>query len=82
MSKKTRLQHADRVVELPDHVSDRYQAIVQKAYNGTASPMKAIKAKCVECVNYESPATTIHDCTVERCPLWLYRPYQRGAVEE
>lgn len=77
MSKKTRLQYADRVVEIPERVKDRYQDIAKKAYQGRATPMGAIKAKCVECVGYESPATTISECSVQLCPLWLYRPYQR-----
>ena len=35
------------------------------------TPMKAIRAKCLDCVNgqiYE-----INKCHIEKCPLWKYR---------
>lgn len=40
------------------------------------SPLKAIRAKCIECVNYEESQSRIKECTVIRCPLHAYRPYQ------
>lgn len=48
-----------------------------KAYNKTASPRAAIKAKCLECVNFENPSETIGGCTAYRCGIYAYRPYQK-----
>ncbi len=36
----------------------------------------AIKAFCVECVGFKRADVT--DCTATQCPLYPYRPYQRG----
>jgi hypothetical protein len=41
---------------------------------GSPSKVNAIKAKCLECSNFQR--IEIRDCTVHQCPLWLYRPYQ------
>jgi hypothetical protein len=57
------------------------RGIVARAFAGTASPRQAIKAKCLECVCYELPVENIGGCTITRCPLWLYRPYQPGEDE-
>jgi hypothetical protein len=44
---------------------------------------KAINAKCAECVGctptHLEPGfrATIRDCTVNTCPLHVFRPYQR-----
>jgi hypothetical protein len=48
---------------------------------GEASPRQAIKAKCQECVGYEDVTAAIPACTVFKCPLWAYRPYQQGEAE-
>ncbi len=49
------------------------QGIVQRAFEGSASPRQAIKAKCLTCCNYDR--NEVEHCTVVRCPLWAYRPY-------
>jgi hypothetical protein len=54
--------------------SPMFRPVLEKAYSGEASPRKAIKAFCLECVGYDRKA--ISDCTAPACPLWLYRPYQ------
>lgn len=39
------------------------------------TPMRAIRAKCLDCVNgqiYE-----INKCHIEKCPLWKYRTGHR-----
>lgn len=41
----------------------------------TRTPLKAIRAKCLDCVNgqiYE-----INKCHIEGCPLWEYRTGHR-----
>jgi hypothetical protein len=55
-----------------------YRSVMQKAYNGTASPRSAIKAQCLICVGYVRDDVT--NCTGFNCPLWAYRPYQIKGV--
>lgn len=56
----------------------KYAMGLKKSLDGSASPRGAIKAKCLECVGYEDAENRIRDCTVKRCPLLSYRPYQRS----
>ncbi len=46
---------------------------VKKAQKKT-TPMQAIKAFCNECVG--GIREDIRNCTSQKCPLWIYRPYQ------
>lgn len=57
-------------------LSGHVQKLAEKAYKKECSARMAIKAKCQECVGYEEMIKTIRDCTVWRCPLHRYRPYQ------
>lgn len=41
-----------------------------------ASPRKAIKAFCAECVGYDRES--VAGCTAYACPLWRYRPHQHA----
>jgi hypothetical protein len=50
------------------------QTVLERAYAGSASPREGIKAKCLECLNFDRLG--IRDCTGYSCPLWAYRPYQ------
>jgi hypothetical protein len=52
---------------------------LREAFSGSASPRKAIKAQCLVCVGYDRNA--IRDCTGFSCPLWAYRPFQKGATD-
>lgn len=57
-----------------------YRPLMLKAYQGTASPRSAIKARCLDCVGFDRGSIT--HCTGYSCPLWDYRPYQnRGGAE-
>ena len=47
---------------------------LERAFDGSASPRQAIKAKCLECLGFDRKAIT--DCTGYSCPLWAYRPFQ------
>ena len=51
-----------------------YRTIMQKAYNGSASPRSAVKAMCLQCVGYVRDDIT--HCSAYSCPLWAFRPYQ------
>lgn len=35
------------------------------------TPIKAIRAKCLDCCNYQP--TEVRECKVEKCPLYEYR---------
>ncbi len=52
----------------------RYQGIMRRALDGTASPRQAIKAFCLHCVG--DLRDQITNCTGYACPLYAYRPYQ------
>jgi hypothetical protein len=38
---------------------------------GIKTPMKAIRAKCLDCCCDQ--VQEIRNCTIKRCPLWPYR---------
>ena len=52
------------------------EGVVQK----TLIPMSAIRAKCMECSNFQW--SEIKDCNIPDCALWVYRlgkkPDQQG----
>lgn len=55
---------------------------VHKAFQGEASPAKAIAAMCYHCVGYSSLKEEISGCRGSRCPLYAYRPYQPDQAED
>ena len=69
-------QQKDRVADAPASC----RALVRRAYESTASPRGAIKAFCLQCVGYERKDVT--RCTASACPLFAYRPYQKGAEDD
>ena len=58
-------------------VAESCRGIVERAFAGTASPREAIKAKCLDCSNFDRDEIT--HCAVVLCPLHAYRPYQPNA---
>lgn len=56
------------------NTSPMYQGVVAKALEKRASPRQAIKARCLQCTNFQR--LEISACQVARCALWEYRPYQ------
>lgn len=60
--------------------ADDMPAIYRKNYllavSGKASPRNAIKAFCIECMNYVR--SEVRDCDTIECPLNLYRPYRKA----
>lgn len=56
-----------------EHDTPSLSKLYEDCYSGAASPRKAIKAMCLECVGYERSA--VAECTATACPLWMYRPY-------
>ena len=51
-----------------------YRKAVEQSFLKKVSALKAIKAKCITCSNFQREEITC--CTVQACPLWEYRPYQ------
>ncbi|MHC4463197.1 MAG: hypothetical protein ACYS30_17460 [Planctomycetota bacterium] len=50
-----------------------YQQNYKTSISGK-SRAAAIKAKCLDCTNWQR--VEVADCLIETCPLWLYRPYR------
>ncbi len=48
----------------------------RRVYSSTASPREAIKAMCLQCCWMDLEG--IRGCTATACPLWEFRPYQKG----
>jgi hypothetical protein len=67
-------QQKARLAAVPEH----HQAVVKRAYAGR-SRSAAMKAFCLECVGYIK--ADVRGCTAKACPLYPYRPYQRGDTE-
>lgn len=55
------------------------KGIIGRAFAKTASPRQAIKARCLQCSNYQRDE--IANCTVLGCAFWQYRPFQDNAEE-
>jgi hypothetical protein len=71
----------DEVVEKRvAEAGELYRGVVRRAFAGVAPPRQAIRAQCLICVGYVRK--DIAECSGFSCPLWKYRPYQEGGVEE
>ena len=46
--------------------------LIEKAHNAQLSARAVIKAKCLDCCNFDRKSVDL--CTSELCPLWAYRP--------
>jgi len=55
--------------DVPDH----YRGIAMQARRSRAA---AVKLFCLECVGYVRAEVT--NCAAPQCPLFVFRPYQRG----
>lgn len=68
----------------PDHLVDRPDTLgrdVPELYRGIAAQARrsraaAVKLFCLECVGFAR--ADVANCTARRCPLFAWRPYQRG----
>lgn len=70
-------QDKQAVLRYAQTIPSKYQQAYFKAANGESSPRAVIKAKCLDCVNYEDPVGRIKSCKVTICPSWRLRPYQK-----
>ena len=55
-----------------------WEKMMDRAYAGTAAPRGAIKAKCLDCSNYD--LREAENCNVHLCPLHAYNPYRKKAL--
>jgi hypothetical protein len=53
------------------------RGVMERAFAGTGSPRNAIKAKCLDCSNWQRQEIT--HCRVLTCPLHAWRPFQKAA---
>lgn len=60
-----------------DSVPQRYKRAYLEAITGEGGLANAIKAKCLECVNFEDVDSNIGDCQIRSCPINPYRPYRK-----
>ena len=58
----------------------KYQGAVRDAFEGKASPRRAIKAFCLSCSGFMREE--IKACTVVLCPLHAFRPYVKHDDEQ
>ena len=68
MSQSTNI--IDRLKNMPSS----YRANYKKAMAGK-SKAAAVKAKCLDCTNWQRVEIT--NCPCEACPLYLYRPFKK-----
>lgn len=76
LSERIAAKRAGRLATTPTSLRGHFEASWAK----TASPRRAIKAQCLECVGFERKAIT--ECTSFACSLYEYRPYQPGETPE
>jgi hypothetical protein len=55
-------------------VPEYFKGLFRRAMSGK-SKSAALKAKCVECCNFQR--VEVENCTCLQCPLHQYRPYQK-----
>ena len=65
---------ANRVSNYLDGIPVSAQGIVRRAMGKTGGRMNAIKAKCLDCSNWQREEIT--HCRVVTCPLHPWRPFQ------
>ncbi|WP_162910905.1 hypothetical protein [Azohydromonas sediminis] len=51
-----------------------YRKMLEKSFTGGLSPRQTIKAKCLDCSNFQRDE--VASCRAVACPLWALRPYQ------
>ena len=64
------------ITDKADKMPRIYKNCYIAAVSGKATPRNAIKAFCIECMNYVRSEVT--NCGTIDCPLNLYRPYRKA----
>lgn len=66
----------EQIKKHSESISEMFRSNFLKSKSGDLPPRGAIKAKCQECVGYEDTTDRIRTCSIWKCPLHSYRPYQ------
>lgn len=72
LSERMALLRARRIETAPM----TFRKLLADSMAGKCSPRQAIKAQCSECAGFVRDDITT--CTAYACPLWAYRPHQKG----
>lgn len=67
---------ADRVARYLSEAPASQKSILSKALAGSSSPRSAIKARCLQCCNYDR--SEVRECRSITCALHRYRPFQQA----
>lgn len=59
---------------LAQRTPERFKGLVDDIRNGSRNA--AVKLHCLECSGYQT--SEVADCVCVACPLWAFRPYQKG----
>ena len=59
----------------------RFQGLMRRLYGGRLSPRQVIKAKCIQCCNFEDIGKNVAECKAITCANYLLRPYQKSENE-
>ena len=66
-------------------VPAKYRKLYTRTFEGAASPLQAIRAKCLECVawhRHDGGDDRVAGCAARGCPLWSLRPFQARQVPQ
>lgn len=69
------------VVKLYQGIPARYKRGWLRTHLGYASKRQAIASMCYSCAKYRDVQKAVGGCQVTLCPLFKYRPLQRGKVK-
>ena len=61
-------------VTLMQNQAERFLPLVKKIEQGSMAA--AVKLNCLECCAFQT--SEVKNCGVNQCPLWAFRPYQKG----
>lgn len=64
---------------MSEQVPVKYQPLIQRVKtSGSKSKAEAIKAFCLECVDYKYKR--VQNCSAKLCALYQVRPYQKKSI--
>ena len=72
--------NADRVARYLSEAPASQKSILSKALAGSSSPRSAIKARCLQCCNYDR--SEVRHCQSITCALHRYRPFQESTIAD
>lgn len=73
MTLKIEAERNRQIAKIMAGIPQAYRGIYKKALAGK-SLAAIVKAKCLDCTNWQRTEITL--CPCYSCPMWLRRPYQ------